>query len=128
MSSAIIARANQLVEELNLVEGITAVVDPAHVSANLPCVLVAPPRITYGRLAGGPSEVLWRLIVLGPGLATLSAVAAMTELLELVEEAVPVETAEPGTYQVGTELVACYVATFNDDPATWPPTEEDPTP
>lgn len=121
MSSRIVDRAEFIAAELNAAEGITAVVDPAHVSANLPCVLVAPPRITYGLLAGGPSEVAWRLIVLGPGLATLSAVVAMTELLELVEEVVPIETAEPGTYQVGTELVACYVATFTDDPATWPP-------
>jgi hypothetical protein len=116
-------RAAQIAEELNA-GGVPAVVDPANVSANLPCVLVAPPRIEWGRLGGGMSQVSWRLIVLGTGLATLSAVAAMYQLLEDLEELVPVETAEPGTYSVGTELVACYVATFNDDPATWPPDEE----
>lgn len=123
--STITDRAAQLALELNSA-GMVAVVDPAHVSANLPCVLVAPPRVVWGRLAGGASEVVWRLLVLGPGLATLAAVESITEQLDQLSEVLPVETAEPGTYQVGQELVACYVATFTDDPSTWP--DPDPAP
>jgi hypothetical protein len=120
--TSITERATYLAAQLNLVAGITAVADPAHVSANLPCVLIAPPRITWGTLDGQPAEVVWRVLVLGPGLATWSAVAAMTDLLELVAAELPLETADPGTYQVGAELVACYVATFTDSPAhTWAP-------
>lgn len=114
-------RAVWLAAQLNAMEGITATEDPAKVSANLPCVLVAPPRVEWGTLDGGPSAVAWRLLVLGPGLATLSAVDALLELLELVAAELPLETADPGTYAVGQELVACYVATWTDDPTTWPP-------
>lgn len=127
MTTALQLRAAQVAEELNAA-GVPTVVDPAHVSANLPCVLVAPGRLTWGRLGGGLSEVSWRLIVLGTGLATLASVNAMYQLLQDLEEVVPVEEANPGTYSVGTELVACYVATFNDDPATWPTPEEEPAP
>lgn len=121
MASSISLRAAAIAAELQAA-GLAAVTDPAHVSANLPCVLVAPPRISWGRLDGGPLDVTWRLLVLGPGLATLAAVQAMTELLEAVADVLPLETADPGTYAIGQELVACYVATFTDDPATWPPT------
>lgn len=119
MTSSLETRAEQLRAELDAVAGITAVTDPAHLSANLPCVLVAPPTITWGTLSGGASEVSWRIVVVGSGLATLSAVRGLWELLELVSDVLPLESAEPGTYQVGTELVACYVATFRDNPTTW---------
>lgn len=123
MTSALQLRAEQIADELNAA-GVPTVVDPANVSANLPCVLVAPGPITWGRLGGGMSEVSWRLIVLGTGLATLASVNAMYQLLQDLEEAAPIEEANPGTYAVGTELVACYVATYTDDPATWPVPEE----
>jgi hypothetical protein len=122
MTSSVLLRAQQLADELNAVEGLVAIVDPAHAAANLPCVLVAPPAIEWGRLDGGASVVTWRLLCLGPGLATLAAVDAMTELLELVSDVLPITRADPGSYQLGDQLVACYVATFTDDPATWPTT------
>jgi hypothetical protein len=115
------ARQEELVAHL-VAADITALADPAHVSANLPCVLVAPPELGYGRLSGGPSSATWRLLVLGPGVATLSTVEALWDLLEAVEAALPITTALPGTYQLGQELVMCYTATFPDDPADWPTT------
>lgn len=114
MASVLMTRAQELVDQL-AAAGITAVRDPAHVSANLPCVLVAPPRVEWAALGGNASAVRWRLLVLGPGLATLAAVEAMAELLEAVSDVLPLESADPGTYQVGQELVACYVATYTDE-------------
>lgn len=122
MTSQLRLRHQELVDHLTAA-GITTLADPAHVSTNLPCVLVAPPELGYGRLSGGPSTAVWRLLVLGPGVATLSTVEALWDLLEAVEAALPITTALPGTYAVGQELVMCYTATFPDDPAEWPPTE-----
>lgn len=115
--SRLMDRAEEVRALLAAVDGLTAITDPAHVSANLPCVLVAPPRLDYSAKTAS-----WRLLVLGPGLATLAAVSATADLLELVESVLPVELAEPGSYAVGggTELVACYVATWVDSLTDWP--------
>lgn len=113
-------RQQELVDHL-LAADVPATADPAHVSANLPIVLVAPPELGYGRLADGrPSSVTWRLLVLGPGVATLATVEALWDLLEALGQVLPITEARPGTYQLGQELVMCYTAVHPDNMADWP--------
>ena len=115
------ARQQELVDHLTAA-GIPATADPATVAANVPIVLVAPPELGYGRLAGGPSSVTWRLLVIGPTVATLATVEALWDLLEALEAALAITDAKPGTYQLGDQLVMCYSATHPDNMADWPTT------
>lgn len=120
MTTQIRLRQAELVAHLAASE-IPATDDPAHVLANLPIVLVAPPELGGARLGGGWATADWRLLVIGGQAATLSAVEAAWELLAAVQEALPITDARPGTYQVGQDLTVCYVATFPDNTADWPP-------
>jgi hypothetical protein len=100
---------------------IPATTDPAHVLANLPIVLVAPPELSGARLGGGWGSATWRLLVIGGQVGTLAAVEATWDLLEALQDALPITDARPGSYQLGQDLVLCYVATFPDNTADWPP-------
>ena len=107
---ALTTRATELADELNTL-GVRAVSDPADALVNLPCVLVAPPRVDYRAKA-----ITWRLLVLGPGPGTLAGWTAVDTLLDALEAEVPLETAEPATYQLPNlgEPVACYIATYTE--------------
>jgi hypothetical protein len=112
------ARAQAIAAECNAVDGLRALVDPADVATNLPCLLIAPP-ILEGRRAddSGWAKVTWRFILLASGPATLSAVDELDTMLDLLvtQAGADVERAEPGTYQVaGNQAVACYVATYTE--------------
>jgi hypothetical protein len=120
MTTTVRLRQLELVAHLTAA-GIPATDDPAHVMANLPIVLVAPPELGGARLGGGWATASWRLLVIGGQVATLAAVEASWQLLEATQEALPITDARPGTYQLGQDLVLCYVATFPDNTADWPP-------
>ena len=94
--------------------GVPATPDVANVAASLPCVLIAPPRIT-GQAAGGDWLVTWRLVVIAAS-AIGSSVAweQLDDLLEKVFDALPVDTADPGAWQapMGGDPLPCYFVTI----------------
>lgn len=110
LSGPLTQRADALATELRGL-GVRAITDPADALANLPCVLVAPPRIDYRA-----QSVSWRLLVLGPGPGTLAGWDAIDKLLGQLVDQVPLETADPASHQLPNvgDAVACYVATYTE--------------
>jgi len=107
MGTPMTAYAEQLADQLTAA-GVPTVVDPKRISVRqLPVVLVAPPAIDYRT-----KEATWRLLVLGPGPGTLAGWTAIDELLDALNQQLPLETADPGTYTTPSGELACYVATF----------------
>lgn len=105
-------RAEELAAEIEAEDAtITVVTDPAHVLANLPCVLVPPPRVDYVA-----RTITWRLLVLAQGPGTLAGFKALDELLEKLAAVVPLDSAEPNQVQLPNvgDPVAAYTAQYTD--------------
>lgn len=98
-------------------QGLRTYVDPAAAAANLPCVLILPPAVTFDRLgAAGAPSVDWRLAVLAEGPAGLECWEELDELLELLAELVDVTTATPAAYTLagGKDPLPAYLCTAAD--------------
>lgn len=77
---------------------IVAVVDVRAVSANLPCVLIPPPRVQFSGAAVG-GEPTWRLMVIAAdGTGSRAAWSQLDDLLDALADALPVEVAEPSSF------------------------------
>lgn len=81
-----------------LARQVPAVVDVRAVAANLPCVLIPPPRVQYAAAPPGGDPV-WRLVVIAAD-ATGSRAAwqQLDDLLDALADALPVEVADPTTF------------------------------
>lgn len=105
-------RAEELAAEIRAEDAtIQVVTDPAHVLANLPCVLVTPPRVDYVARA-----ITWRLVVVAGGPGTWAGFQALDQLLEKLAAVVPLDSAEPNQLQLPNvgDPVAAYTATYTD--------------
>lgn len=92
--------------------GVPCVVDVADAAGNVPCVLIPPPRVDFTA-----KELQWRVVVLGPGPGTASSWQSIDDLLTLLAEQLPLETADPGLYVLPNGEPggnAAYIATFTD--------------
>lgn len=91
--------------------GVPTFVDPRKAAANLPCVLILPPSLTWDRLGGTPS-IAWRLAVIARGPAGLDTWRALDDLLALLADQVALTSAEPGSYTLtGADPLPCYAVT-----------------
>ena len=115
-----LARARQLVDALRGVEvepgrPLAAVCDVTDATGNLPCVLVPPPRLAFD--LGDGATATWRLVALAAD-GTGSAIAwqQLDELVDAVAGLLPIELAEPTSYQLpnGADAVPAYVLTFSE--------------
>lgn len=91
-------------------KGVRTFVDPRKAAANLPCVLILPPTLTWDRL-GGPASISWRLAVIARGPAGLSCWRDLDDLLALLADQVALTSAEPGTYTLTGDPLPCYAVT-----------------
>lgn len=105
-----IAQAKGYADELTA-GGVPTYVDPRKAAANLPCVLIVPPRLSWDRL-GGPPSIEWRLVVLANGPHGLDCWATLDDLLRRLGDRVAIATAEPGAYSLtGESPLPCYAVT-----------------
>lgn len=113
----IVARAHALAEYFAETE-VEAFHDPAVAVNNRPCLLIAPPVIdwTEGTITGA-AQVQWPVYALSSHPAgTLDAVAELSDLVEVANEVLEIETARPVRYQVNdkTPLIAAYLCTHTE--------------
>jgi len=87
--------------------GLTVTTDPRTLRPGV--CLVEPPRVTG--VSANLSEVEWDVAVtaLPPGDAT--AVSILLDVVDVIVAAVPVTTANPGTYESGGQVLPAYTAT-----------------
>ena len=94
--SRMVAAAAALESQLRA-GGVVAHVDVRSAAASLPCVLI-PPATIDGNTYGGPTYT-WRLIVLAADtLGSLHSFEQLSELLDQLDDLLPVERAEPIAY------------------------------
>lgn len=110
MAADTIEQAEGYADELTTA-GVPTFVDPKKAAANLPCVLIVPPTLTWDRL-GGSASVAWRLVVLARGPHGLACWAVLDDLVRRLAQVVAVESAEPGVYTLtGADPLPCYAVT-----------------
>lgn len=91
-------RAAELVQEL-AAAGIKATRSVAAAAQQLPCVLIPPPTLGPGTYAG--PTITWRLVALAANpLGDVDSWAQIDALVEQLMAALPVERAEPTSYQL----------------------------
>ena len=101
-------RAEWIAAQLNDGTTLTVVTDVRAVRANLPCVLIPPPRQDFRA-----KLVEWRLVVFGLGAPDAASWEAIDDQLLILADELPIETADPGVYPLDEgPPVACYVATY----------------
>lgn len=108
-------RAQAIVDLVKSDGGPFATTDPQEAASNRPCVLVGPPDLdfTAGTYAGPLTG--WRLVALSAqALGTVEALDELERLVEAVLDVLPIETARPGRYPLGSDIVPAYVITLND--------------
>lgn len=105
-------RAAELVEQLRAAD-VRAYIDPAKAAANLPCVLLTPPRRQY---EGGPLFT-WTLVALAASdVGGLAAWQELDALLDQLDQALHLGAADPGSYNLsgGTAPLPCYLVTYTE--------------
>lgn len=114
MSTTIRQAGQQLVDKLVAGEhGHKATQDPGEAVNNRPCLLVAPPALDWA--AGtmtGRQVIRWRIIALSSHqVGSLDVLDELDPLIAHAADTLPVETADPGVYQLqrGMDPVPCYV-------------------
>jgi hypothetical protein len=88
--------------------------DPQKALNNRPCILVGLPTVdwTEGTLDGAPRET-WRLVALASrDTAALGSLLELQKLVEAAADVLPIETATPTTYPLGSSRVPAYVLTL----------------
>src|SRR4051794_9928187 len=109
-----LARGKQLVDQLRAVN-ISAVVDVGNALANLPCVLVVPPRLAFD--IGDGATATWRLMAIAKdGTGSTTAWQQLDDLVDAVSELLPIELAEPTSYVLGQGIdpLPAYALTFTE--------------
>lgn len=91
-------RAGELVAAM-VAAGIDATIDPR--SANPPCVLVAPPTLTYNGYCSALAD--WSLYVLSPTTANADAWLALDELGAAVADVLPIARSEFVAYSLSPD-------------------------
>lgn len=92
---------------------IKATVSVPEALASLPCVLVPPPTIGPGTYGGGTKT--WRLVAIAADpLGDVASWQQIDELLDQVEDVLPIERAEPIAYQLptGGDPLPAYAITY----------------
>jgi hypothetical protein len=91
-----------------------ATVDPGEAASNRPCILVGPPRLDWRSAPMGGPLVTWTLVALASKpTGSVEALNELDALMEAVVDLLPIETAAPARYPVGTEQVPAYLLTLN---------------
>lgn len=96
--------------------GVPAFTDVRKAAGNLPCVLIPPPRLAES-LLGDAVQITWQLYALAAdGTGSEQAWAQLVTLVDGVCAELPVELAEPTSYQLTTDLtpVPAYRLTVTD--------------
>lgn len=109
-----LARGRELAALLSAA-GVPAVVDVRDATANLPCILVPPPRLEFDGYAFATAT--WGLVALAA--TSAGAGEAWQQLVTLVDGAaavLPVETANPTSYQLptGGDPLPAYVLSLTE--------------
>lgn len=109
-----LARARELAAQL-VGAGVPAVADVRDATANLPCILIPPPRLDFDLHVGATTT--WGLVALAA--TNAGAADAWAQLVTLVDGAaalLPIETAAPTSYQLptGGDPLPAYVLTFTE--------------
>jgi hypothetical protein len=111
-------RATFIAGEWNALDDVDRpmLVDVGDAAANVPCILLGPPRRTGYRAGGAAVDVEWRAIILSSGPPTFGSWVDLDDLAEIVEREFPVVSIDPGVFPLvpGQEPFACYVVTFTD--------------
>lgn len=94
-------RGLELVEALEAA-GITATVDPR--SATPPCVLVAPPALTYD--TGCSATAVWQLFALSPPGANADMWVALDSMADAVADVLPIERLDYVAYSLSPDVPA----------------------
>lgn len=109
-----LARARELAALLTDA-GVPAKWDVRDATANLPCVLVPPPRIDFDGYAS--STVTWGLVAIAATNAgSGEAWQQLVDLVDGVDAQLPIETAAPTSYKLptGGDPLPAYVLTFTE--------------
>lgn len=110
-----LARGREIAAQLSAA-GIYATTDSQKITANLPGVLIAPPRIAENSLSGG-ATITWRIVALAAdGTGSELAWEQLDDLIAAVADELPIEVADPLSYQLPNDVpaVPAYVLTFTD--------------
>ena len=85
-------------------QGVRTYVEPSRAAANLPCVLILPPALTFSTLGYATAAVAeWRLAVLSEGPPGLESWEQLDTLLEQLAAVATVTTATPASYTLTPE-------------------------
>lgn len=109
-------RALELAELLTTA-GLFATVDVGELAANLPGVLVPPPRVDLAAGGYGGGLVTWRLVLIaGAQAGAVDAWRQLDAALDQLADALPCELADPTSYQLptGGDPLPAYTVTFTE--------------
>lgn len=107
-----LARGQQLAAQLRG-DGISAVTDVGKALANLPCILVVPPRLEFD--VGDGATATWKLMAIAAdGTGSSTAWQQLDDLVAAATELLPIELAEPTSYQLGQGIdpLPAYALTY----------------
>lgn len=90
-----VARARQLAAQLTGA-GVAATADASELHANLPAVLIGPPRLAFD--VGAGATATWRLLAVASTPVEVDAWDQLDALVSDLERLLPVEVAEPAAY------------------------------
>lgn len=106
-----VTRGRELAAQLTAA-GIKATADPRKVAAGAPIVLVSPPRLQF---TGTPAPLAtWRLLVVAGSTDEHVAWTQLDTLLAQLEQALPLETADPTFFGGQDSPRPAYAATYNE--------------
>lgn len=91
--------AAQIIADKLTAAGVDVTTDPR--GATPPCVLLAPPPLTFDLGCGATAA--WSLWALAPGPANLDAWVALDDLLSAIRDAVPVERSDFRMYSIAAD-------------------------
>lgn len=113
MSTPRVDRA-QVIADAFTDAGVKAYTDVDDVGMHLPCLLVAPPTMTFD--VGDGATLDWRLVALTDGPPGARAFADLDALVEQVSALIPAESATPGSYQLtpAADPLPCYVIAYRE--------------
>ena len=116
--TALVERAEELAAAIRTATGAPRATTEIR-NAVPPCVLVVPVpsrRYLEGATLGGEFEVVWTLHALATGTGDRRSAEQLEELVDAVAEVLPIESAEPGGYQIpgAEQAVPAYAITYRE--------------